>query len=354
MLLLALVVALMILASDFLIPLTVSIFFAFLLMPVSDGLMKLKVPRALSVLISIFLAIAVFGGLIYFFYMQFESFADDWPALKQQAINKWNTIQDFVAREFHITRREQSKWLDKKIEETAQSGDIFALGIFAATGSLVANLVLIPIYVFFLTIYKDKFRAFVLLITKDQDPEKTMNMLRKISIVSQKYLKGIMLDVLILTVLNSTGFLILDLDHAILFGLLASILNIIPYIGVLIGSILPVTMALLTKDELGYAAGVAGVTIVVQFLDNNFITPYVVGSSVSINPLTAVIALVIGSMIWGMAGMILCMPLTGMIKVVCDHVEPLKPYGFILGEERNYAARKSKHSELLRKIQGKR
>ncbi|MFN8235666.1 MAG: AI-2E family transporter [Bacteroidia bacterium] len=93
----------------------------------------------------------------------------------------------------------------------------------------------------------------------------------------------------ILSILNSTGFMLLGIEHAILFGVLASILNIIPYIGVLIGSILPVLAALLTKDEIGYAIGAAGVCVTVQFIDNNFITPYVVGSSVSINPLTATI-----------------------------------------------------------------
>jgi len=147
---------------------------------------------------------------------------------------------------------------------------------------------------------------------------------------------------LILSILNSTGFLLLGIEHAVLFGVLASVLNIIPYIGVLIGSVLPVLMALLTKDEIGYAIGAAGVCVTVQFIDNNFITPYVVGSSVSINPLTATIALIISASVWGLAGMVLCLPLTGMLKVVCDHVEGLKPIGFLIGEEVDYRKNKFK------------
>jgi predicted PurR-regulated permease PerM len=131
------------------------------------------------------------------------------------------------------------------------------LGIFTATGTLLANLALIPIYIFFLTYYRNKFKEFFLMISKTQNPDDVLNILARISTVSQKYLKGLMLDVLILSVLNSTGFLLLGLKHAILFGVLASILNIIPYVGVLIGSVLPVIMALLTKDELSYALGVA-------------------------------------------------------------------------------------------------
>jgi predicted PurR-regulated permease PerM len=147
------------------------------------------------------------------------------------------------------------------------------------------------------------------------------------------------LDVLILAILNSTGFLLLGIKHAILFGVLAAMLNIIPYIGVMIGSILPILMALLTKDEIGYALGALGVCVFVQFLDNNFITPYVVGSSVSINPLTATIVLVASAIIWGISGMILCLPLAGMFKVIFDNIESLKPYGFLIGEEVNYRER---------------
>ena len=162
-----------------------------------------------------------------------------------------------------------------------------------------------------------------------------------------------MFDIIILSILNSTGFLLLGIKHAILFGVLAAILNIIPYIGVLIGSILPIMMALITKDEISYAIGAAGVCVLVQFLDNNFITPYVVGSSVSINPLTATLALVSSALIWGVAGMVLCMPVTGMIKVVCDKVEKLKPFGYLIGEEVDYTKKPHIQDRLLRKFKRK-
>src|SRR6185436_12337313 len=250
--LLSLIVLAMVMGREFFIPFTISIFFTFLLMPISRKLIQWKFPRTLAILISIFLALAVFGGLIYFLYSQIESFADDLPELKKQLAKKWDALQQYISREFNITKRQQSRWLDQKIAETAQSGDTYAMGFFSATGTFFANVALIPIYIFFLTYYKDKFKEFIVLVSKNRNHEEILNILRKISTISQKYIKGLMIDVLILSVLNSTGFLLLDLDHAILFGVLASILNIIPYVGVLIGSILPIAMALLTKDEIGY------------------------------------------------------------------------------------------------------
>src|SRR5690606_12314887 len=137
-------------------------------------------------------------------------------------------------------------------------------------------------------------------------------------------------------VLNSIGFLILGLKYAILLGFAIGFLNVIPYIGVLIGSLLPMIIALLTKDSAMYVVGALGVCLITQFLENNFITPYIVGSSVSLNPLASLVALLAAGMLWGVVGMILAIPITGMIKIVCDSIPSMRPWGYVLGEERHY------------------
>jgi predicted PurR-regulated permease PerM len=336
LLLFALIIAFLILAKNILIPLTIAVFFTFLLLPVSQRLERWHVPKAPAILISIIFAFAIFGALLYFFYSQVLSFAQDWPTLKDTLFSKWDNFQQYISETFHVSKIEQKDWITSKIKENASTGGVLVLGIFSATTSFIASFTLIPIYIFFLTLYRDKFKGFIKLITKDDKNEHALYVTKKVSLVSQKYLRGIFLDVSILSVLNSTGFAVLGLPHAVLFGVLASILNIIPYIGVLIGSLLPILMAFMFKGTIGYAIAVAAVCIIVQFLDNNFITPFVVGSSVSINPLTATVVLIVSSFVWGVAGMVLCLPLTGMAKVVCDNVDSLKPYGYLLGEEVDY------------------
>jgi predicted PurR-regulated permease PerM len=350
LLLAGLIIAFLILAQNILIPFTLAVFFTFLLMPVSRRLERWHFPKAIAILISIIFALAIVVALLYFFYSQIISFVNDWPVLQKALTAKVESIQQFIKETFHVSNKEQQIWITSKIKENAGTGGVIIMGLFSATTSFLASFALIPIYIFFLTLYQDKFREFVLLVTKEDKNEHALVVVKKVSLVSQKYLMGIFLDVVILSVLNSTGFLILGLPHAILFGVLASMLNIIPYIGVLIGSTLPIMMALLTNDSMGYALGVAAICFVVQFLDNNFITPYVVGSSVSINPLTATIVLIASALIWGIPGMILCMPLTGMAKVVCDNVDSLKPYGFLLGEEVNFNEQKQEQEKLLKKL----
>ena len=346
----ALIIAFMILAQNILIPLVLSIFFTFLLLPVSTKLESWKFPKSLAILISILLAFVLFGALIYLFIQQITNFVDDWPALQKIIFLKRESLQQFVDETFHISKFDQEAWLTNKIKENASTGGVLVFGIFSATASFLASLCLIPIYVFFLTLYKEKIKEFVRLISKKNGDDQALNVVRKVSKVSQKYLTGIFLDVIILSVLNSIGFLILGLPHAILFGVLISMLNIIPYVGVLIGSLLPIMMAFLTFDTLGYTLAVAGVCVFVQFLDNNFITPLVVGSSVSINPLTATLALIASALIWGIPGMILCIPLTGMLKVVCDNVESLKPVGYLLGEKVNFNQPEQVQNRLLKRV----
>lgn len=350
LLLAGLIIAFLILAQNILIPFTIAVFFTFLLMPVSRKLEQWKLPKSLAILVSIILAFFVVAVVLYFFVDQIISFANDWPTLQKTFDAKWESLQQFISETFHISRIEQKAWLTTKIKENASTGGVLVLGLFSATTSFLASFALIPIYVFFLTLYEDKFKEFIRLITKSDKNEHVLLIVKNVSVVSQKYVMGIFLDVCILSILNSTGFLILGLPHAVLFGVLASVLNIIPYIGVLIGSTLPILMALLTKDSMSYAVAAGAICVVVQFLDNNFITPYVVGSSVSINPLTATIVLIASSLIWGISGMVLCLPLTGMAKVVCDHVESLKPYGFLLGEEVNYNEQKETQDKLVKKF----
>jgi len=353
LLLVALIIAFLILAQNILIPFTIAVFFSFLLMPLSKKLESWRFPKVLAILISFVVSFFVLAALFYFFYSQIESFINDWPVLQGAFSDKWKSIQQFIYETFHISQIEQKAWISAKIKENASTGGVLILGLFSATTSFLASFALIPIYMFFLTLYQDKFRDFILLISKGDQNNQALVVVKKVSKVSQKYVTGIFLDVVILSVLNSTGFLIIGLPHAVLFGVLISLLNIIPYIGVLIGSALPIFMAFVTFDAIGYTIAVAGVCVFVQFLDNNFITPMVVGGSVSINPLTATLVLVASSLIWGIPGMVLCLPLTGMVKVVCDNIEPLKPYGYLLGEEINFNEQKHVQDKFIQRFRKK-
>jgi len=165
-------------------------------------------------------------------------------------------------------------------------------------------------------------------------------------IIIQSYLVGLVFEMIIMAVLNSVGLLFLGIDYAIILGILAAILNIIPYIGGIIATLLPMFIAFVTKDSLIYPVLVFVVTIFIQFIDNNYIVPKIVASRVQINALISVIAVLVGGALWGVSGMFLSIPLIAILKVIFDHIEPLKPWGFLLG---NIVPSNSKFSFIKRK-----
>ena len=336
------IIALLIIGKELFITLMIAIFFTFLLLPISQFLIRYKIPKPIAIIISILIAIIFFGGLVWFFIGQLNSFGEDLPHLKEQVIVKGSRILYWFESITRISPEEQIEWMKSKLSASAGAGPEIIWGFFSSTGTFLAAFALIPIYIFFLTYFREKYEKFIVLVNKEHHQE-VLEIIKKISSVSRKYLKGVFLDVLILSILGSIGYLVLGIKHAILFGVLAAILNIIPYIGVMFGSLLPILMALITKDDIGYAFGALGVALVVQFIDNNFISPYIVGSSVSLNPLTAIIVLIIGALIWGIPGMVLSIPLAGMMKVAFDNIEGLKPYGYLIGEEINYLPKRFFH-----------
>jgi predicted PurR-regulated permease PerM len=319
-------------AQDVFLPLTFSTIFAFIVLPLSNSLEKRRFPRWLSALVSVVLIAILVGFLVAILSYQIAQFADDMPMLKGKLNEKIFDLQQYIRKQWGYTVTEQNKWIDKQKDANDDQAGSFLMFFFSATTGFIANLTLIPIIIFFMLLYRHRFKTFFSLLD-NQYQLRTLHITKEIGLVSQLYLKGLFLDVAILAVLNSIGFLFLGVEHAILFGLIAAILNIIPYIGVIIGGLFPMLMVFVTQDNSWIVLGVFGVTVIVQFLDNNFIYPKVVGSSVSINPLMSIIALIVGNLIWGTSGMILALPIVGMLKVIMDNIEHLRPLGYLMGEE---------------------
>ncbi|HYH56271.1 MAG TPA: AI-2E family transporter, partial [Anseongella sp.] len=207
---------------------------------------------------------------------------------------------------------------------------------FGSAGSVLASIVLVPLYVFFLLYYRDFFREFFFRAFASTPKELVQETLNKIYAVVQSYLLGLVIVMGIVAVLNTGGLYLLGIQYAWFFGTLAALLLLIPYIGIAIGSILPALFALATKDSAWYALGVIGWFQVVQFLEGNFITPNIVGGKVSINPLMAIISLLLGGLLFGLPGLILAIPFTAVLKVVLEANPFTQPFGFLIGEPQQY------------------
>jgi len=308
---------------------------AFLLLPLARKVENTGLPRWAGSLIATLVMLIIVLGTFFLAGWQLTRFGEDLPTLQNAFAEKGKALQQMIEDQAHISQRDQVKWFNERLGELASSGGNIVMKLFSGTGAVLAAIVPIPIIVFLLLLLKDKFRTFFEQLGKTREGL-VLDIMLNVSKLSRKYMRGVLLVILILGALSSVGFLLLGLKYAILLGFAIGFLNVIPYVGVLIGSLIPIVIALVTKDSVMYAVGALGVCLITQFLENNFITPKIVGSSVSVNPLASIAALIGFGLLWGVVGMVLAIPITGMLKIVCDSIPSLKPYGYILGEDIDY------------------
>ncbi len=315
-----------------LVPVLIAMILSMSIFPLANWLENKGLGRVWAVTITLILFTAVAVGVIWLASTQIANFGEMIPQLEKRILDWFNQIQRWGENTLHVAKQAQITQLKKYGTGMLSSGGTFFTTALSTTGSVLGNLSLIPIYMFFFLYYRDFFKMFFYKVFKNISRRRVDAVLTKIYEVVHSYLTGLVTVTLIVGTLNTIGLLVLGIDYAVFFGFLAAALLVIPFVGILIGSILPIIIALITKDSPMYAVGVAGVFIFVQFLEGNFITPQIVGSKVSINGLVAIIALLLGSSLWGLAGMALSLPTIAILKVVFDAVPELKPYAYVLGE----------------------
>ncbi|MDQ3394778.1 MAG: AI-2E family transporter [Bacteroidota bacterium] len=349
----------LIVARSILIPVSFGLVLSLLLHPVCTRLERLKLPRAAAVIIAIIGVIALLAGTIWILTSQFSRIAADLSEIGAKFSSLMARVQQFFEDRLGIQQVDQSKYIQDSLENIVRSSSSFFTGTLSATAGLFADLVVILLTLFFFLYYSHFLKVFLLKLVDNRRHEELKDILSKVSLVVQDYISGLFMVMGIVAVLNSVGLLLLGIKYAFFFGALAAFLTIIPYIGIFIGSLLPIVFALATKDSLWYPVGVAGIFWFVQFLEGNFITPNVIGNKVSINPFAAVMALFVGAEVWGPAGMILFIPFLAMAKVLFDVIGPLKPFGYVLGnphdEEKTHSFdKKADKLKWKRWVKGKR
>lgn len=321
-------------ARNFLYPIVFALLIAYLLFPIVNFLEKHKFPRILAILISLLITIAVIVGIVFFFYQRLNYMLDDFADLKIKAQANIKALQENLEAYLGIK--------DEKIGEflTSQVNDFFGNGygtfgkFFTATTGTLVNILLLPVYIFLFLFYRTKFAYFIMKTVNRKNRQTVVNILRDISTVAARYMGGVTIVVLILCVLNSVGLLIVGVKYAVLFGIISALFNFIPYFGTLAGGTVPLLFVLLTSnDPAYYGIRVAIFYIIIQFTENNILTPNIVGYNVKINPFFIIVGLVFGALVWGIPGMLVIVPFLAIMRIIFSNIEQTKSYAFLLGPE---------------------
>ncbi len=311
------------------IPILFATIIAILLNPFVNYLLRKKVNKIIAILLAVMLAVFTLLGMLYIVSSQVTMFSETYPQLKSKFIETNNLLVQWISKKFNIRPSAINRWMNET--ENAAIND-FAIGEkISQVSKIIVTLLLLPVYLYMILYYKPLLLEFIRKLFRQQDHLTVVEVLGKSKSIIQNYLVGLFFELIIISILNSAGLLLLGIDYAIILGITGAILNIIPYIGGLLAIALPMIIAFVTKDTVTYPILVLGVYLLIQFIDNHYIIPNIVASRVKINALVSVVVVLIGNAIWGIPGMFLSIPLTAIVKVIFDHIEPLKPWGFLLG-----------------------
>lgn len=330
-------------ASAFLIPFIFATILAMLMTPVCRKMESAGVNKALSAFLCIFLLVILVLGVGTMLSAQIASFTGNIPQFEQQITQKVNELQQYIQNTFGIS-------LQKQAEAMGQSGLNISAYIFGFLGSftnMLTSSFLTLVYVFLLLHYRSRFPKFILMVVSDDKREKAQRVIDDSSQVAQQYLAGRGIMMLILAVEYSIGLTIVGLQNAIFISVLAALLSIIPYVGNIIGGGLALLMALVQGGDSGVFIGIFIVFTITQLFENYVLEPLIVGAEVDIHPFFTIVIIVIGGLIWGIAGMIVAIPILAILKIIFSNIESLHPYAYLIGD-----TRKKKKPKFIDKIKG--
>jgi predicted PurR-regulated permease PerM len=319
-------------AKAFLIPLIAAGLLSMVMLPVAKKFEAWGISKGISVLFADLIILIFCAGLMLLVGIQANSIASNWSEYEKQLQPNIEKIDDYINKKTGISILEQ---YEQQKKDQVLQGKITSLisRMFSNSMSLMIDFFLVFIYIFFFMYYRHKFFKSFLRFFKEKERDKVAVVLVDFAKITQQYMFGRFLLILYLGIFYTIGLSIVGIKQAVLISVLAAVFTLIPYIGNIIGFVLAGFMALIEKGDMGSLMGVLAVFTVTQLIENYLLEPYVVGEKVNLHPVLVIIGVIAGGAVWGIAGMIIFIPIMGMLKVMFDKIPALEPLGYLLGEE---------------------
>jgi len=321
--------------APIIIPFIFAIFLAVFLYPIEYKISKFVKWKAVSVILAFLTLIVPFLIITSLFSYQLLTILDSLPSISSNMTKGLDRILAKVNDVIPFLNLDSDE-LMKKTEDPNLTGPLKFIGQgLISTTSFLTSLGMTLIYSFLLLYYRNSISKFIIYQSEKSSRADFKVTLGKIKETIQSYIGGLGLVVVILSVLNSIGLTLIGIDYAIFWGTLAGILAIIPYVGTLVGGMLPFIYAFANTDTSWQPIAVLAYYLFIQQVEGNFITPKIVGDKVDINPLFAIISLVFFGTFWGVAGVILALPIISIIKIVLSNFEGTLAYAAVMSSDMN-------------------
>lgn len=326
--------AVMVLAKSVLIPLSMALLLSFILLPVVKKLEGWGLNSMLSAFIALLMVFVLIGGGITLFsaeIMRLSDNLDEFTAKIMKTLSE--AIISINNNTNYIDDLNRDELVENGIGWLKESSGLLMQKTFNSTAAFLTGIVASTIFTFLFLIYRKGLTKAFISFADPENKSKIFRMLKNIQHVGKQYLTGMLLLILILGFANSIGLIIIGIDSPFLFGFLAAILSIVPFIGTTIGATIVVFYAFMSSDSLWVPFTVMILFWGIQTVESNFLNPKIVGSSLNVNALVAILSLLIGASMWGIAGMVLFLPFVAIIKVICEEFDQLKPIAMLISND---------------------
>jgi predicted PurR-regulated permease PerM len=314
---------------DILVPIAFALMLSILLNPLEILFEKWRFPRLLAIATVIIIAIIAIAGIGWLLYTQVASFSSELPMFKKKFAELFGKLQYKASHDYGLSSKKQDQYISE-----AENGlkPVLATAMGTVVGT-ISMIILLPVYTFLFLYYKALILNFLYELFAEQNAREVGAVLNQTKGAVQSYMVGLLLEALIVATLNTIALFILGVDYAILLGVLGALLNVLPFIGGILAVLLPILIATVTKDGFHTQFEIIIAYVIIQFVDNHFLVPYIVSSKVKINALISIVIVFMGGALWGVSGMFLSIPFIGVLKIIFDRIPELKPWGKLLGME---------------------
>jgi predicted PurR-regulated permease PerM len=330
---LVLIVIILVFAKPFLVPIAFAGLLSMLLVPSARWFQSKGLNRAIATVLSILMLVAFFAVVIFFITWQVSDIADNATKLEDQVAAKFEQAKQFISQQLNIPVEKQQQMI--KEQQASSGGKVASMITSFLTGfaGFLGNTLLVVVYIFLFIYFRLRIKGFILRLVPAAEKDNAAAVITRGQEVSAKYLSGLFLMIVCLWAMYGIGFYLVGVENFVFFAVICGLLEIVPFVGNLTGTVLTLAMSMVQGGGMDVVIGILVTYGLVQFIQTYILEPLVVGAEVSINPMATIVGLIAGEMLWGIPGMILAIPLIAVAKIICDHVEPLQPYAYLIGQD---------------------
>ncbi len=348
-------------AKAFLAPFTTAVIFSLLVLPLARRMERGPFSRAVASLVNSLLLLLASLVLLLLLSLQVRSFTQEWDQITQTMKPKIENLKQYLITntplEAHHFERGQNKdqsessaqeepasssSQNQASQSTGSSSSSFlspssnplnqAMGALGMVSGVATNFLLCLIYIFFLLNYRTHFKGFLLRLFPRENRPEVKEVIEKAARVAEGYLVGKLALMVLLFVLYVIGLGLSGVSNFIIVSALASIFTLIPYIGNIIGMALAMAFGYLTSGDTMVLVGILATFTIAQFFESYVLQPYVMGDKVGVHPFFIIVIVIIGNMMWGVIGMVLAIPILGILNVIFNHIPVFHPIAYLLNK----------------------